>query len=229
MTTIALRNTDDVSIKSYTVRATRNREHLEQFKSLLRDLYVSDERMAGFRDDPLTNDEHYSDPDNHTILVIQNNRIVGGACLRISSPEYPIILHLETDILPLGGKFYFSLREHFPMLELDQYVYAECNDIALHPDFRNGEILRSLLGAVAEYCNKYHVRYLFGLSTAARLRTYKSIFASLGESHSTICHQLDIPMKQKYEGQKMHLLCGESKSFSEGSRIYAVNAKKTVA
>ena len=108
----------------YEVRATKKREHVGQFTVLLRDLYNSDPRMVGFRDDPKSDEKRYSDPDNHVLLIFHDNRVIGGACLRISTPEYPVSLALENDILPQPGQPFFSLRNQFPSLTLEQYAYA---------------------------------------------------------------------------------------------------------
>ena len=55
---------------------------------------------------------------------------------------------MEKDILPAPGKWYFSLRESLPELELDKYAYAEFNRLVIHPAFRTGVLTKRIFEAI---------------------------------------------------------------------------------
>lgn len=209
--TIALRSTSHAAMRAgYEVRATKKREYISQFTVLLRDLYNNDPRMVGFRDDPKADEKRYSDPDNHVLLIFHDNRVIGGACLRISTPEYPVSLELEDDMLSQSGQPFFSLRNQFPTLDLEHYAYAECSYVAIHPDFRNGEVLRSLFTSIIDFYQKYHVRYMFAAGDLVRLRTYKRVLKCLNE-------EVNIMERLGYESEnvRLNLLFGEFRSYRE--------------
>ena len=83
-------------------------------------------------------------PTIRCLFMHDDNRVYGGACLRISTPQHPIILNSEQDILPPAGKFYFSLREHLPEMELDKYAYSEFVRIVIDPCLRKGVAIKEL-------------------------------------------------------------------------------------
>lgn len=208
----ATRIAEEQSDILYEAIVTRDPALINQYKLLREGLYGIDERFVGFRIFNSIGAEYYDDPDCHMILLRNGNRCYGGVCMRISTPKSPIILDLENDILPDPGKYYFSLRERLPQLELNKYAYAECSRMALHPSLRTKEATRRILKVVLEECIKYRVRYLFGIGNMARLRFYKQLYASLGLP-GYIEDSINIPMRPEYEGIKMHLLCGDMKRF----------------
>ncbi len=208
--TLQMRNT--TPHQAYEIRATKKREYLDQFKILLRELYTSDSRMKGFCEDPDTDNSHYSDPDNHVVLAIKGERVIGGICIRISTPEYPIRLDMEDDILPLVGKESFSIQDLFPQLDLANYAYAECNRIVLHPDFRDGDLLDDLVASLVGLCDRYHVRHLFAISDLVRLRSYRKAIRKVGED-AHICSNLNLSMRQDFDGLKIQMIYGEFSAF----------------
>src|SRR5436309_2377054 len=117
----------------YAVRFTRDPDLIGQYKLLRKELYAIDPRFVGFRLFNEIGAENYEDPDDQMLILYNGNRCYGGACLRVSTPQHPVVLDLENDILPDTGKYYFSLRERFPEMELGQFAYAEFNRIVLHP------------------------------------------------------------------------------------------------
>ena len=210
-------NTTTDFIGQYEIRATKKREYIDQFKVLLKDLYASDPRMKGFREDSTTDDLHYKDPDNHVLLALHGDKVIGGICVRISTPEFPVRLDLENDILPENGQSEFHLQDLFPNLDLKNYAYAECNRVVLHPDYRDGELLKRLLIAPRDLCERYHVRYIFAFSDLVRLRTYRRAFKSMDEEVE-IC-DADFSLRYNPEGLKMRMLYGEFRAFREARQI----------
>lgn len=196
----------------YEASFTRDPALINQYKLLRNELYGIDERFVGFRIFNNIGAEEYDDLNHQMILLRNGNRCYGGVCLQISTPKHPVILDLENDILPDPGKYYFSLRERLPELELDKYAYAECSRMALHPALRTKEATRRILKAVLEQCIRHRVRYLFGIGNLPRLRFYKQVYATLGQE-GYIEKNINIPMRPEYEGIKMHLLCGDLKHF----------------
>lgn len=215
------------ALAGYEVRATKKREYIDQFKVLLRELYASDSRMKGFREDPMADELHYNDPDNHVLLALQGDRVIGGICVRISTPEFPIKLDMENDILPLEGKTEFVLGDLFPQLDLKNYAYAECNRVVLHPDYRDGRVLNSLVAALANLCERYHVRYLFAFSDLVRLRTYRRAIKTVGED-AHICDDLKLSLKYDPDGLKMYMIYGEFRSF-KSTESSLVNSSTALA
>ncbi len=196
----------------YEAKLTRDPALINQYRLLRKKLYGVDERFVGFRLFNSIGAEDYDDPDNQMILITNGNRCFGGVSLRISTPQQPVILDLENDIMPDPGQYYFSLRERLPAMELDKYAYAECSRMTLHPSIRSREATRRLLKAVLEQCIAQRARYIFAISSMARLRFYKQIYASLGQS-GYIPEGIDIPMRPEYEGLKMYLSCGDMQHF----------------
>jgi hypothetical protein len=196
----------------YEMRFTRDPNLIGQYKRLRETLYERDRRFQGFRRFTQIGAEDYEDADHQMLILHNGNRCYGGACLRISTPSQPTILDLENDILPDPGRYYFSLRERFPQMELDRYAYAEFNRIALHPALRKGEATRRIFREVLDRCIDYRVRYLFGIGDKVRIRLYRQIYTSVG-MECRIRDDVDIPLRDEYEGLKMHLLWGDMKQF----------------
>lgn len=196
----------------YEAKLTNDPALINQYRLLRKKLYGIDERFVGFRLFNSIGAEDYDDADNQMILITNGNRCYGGVSLRVSTPQQPVILDLENDILPHPGEYYFSLRERLPAMELDRYAYAECSRMTLHPSIRSREATRRLLKAVLEQCIAQRARYIFAISSMARLRFYKQIYASLGQD-GYIPEGIDIPMRPEYEGLKMYLSCGDMQSF----------------
>ena len=196
----------------YQMRFTKNADLIAQYKLLRKELYPSDRRMKGFRYFTHIGAEEYEDPDHQMLMLYNGHRCYGGACLRISTPQNPIVLDLENDILPEKNKYYFSLRDRFPEMELTKYSYAEFNRIVLHPSLRTGEATRRIFQAVLERCVDYKVRYLFGIGDKVRIRLYRQIYTNAG-MECKIRDDVDIPLRNEYEGMKMQLLWGDMKRF----------------
>lgn len=197
---------------SYEMRFTRDRDLIAQYKLLRKQLYYVDPRFVGFRIFNELCAEDYEDENDQMLILHNGNQCYGGACLRISTPDKPIMLDLEQDILPQPGKDSFSLKEQFPEMDLDKYTYAEFNRIVLHPALRKGEATRSIFQAVLERCVDYRVRYMFGIGDKVRTRLYRQVYRGMGLD-SYICDSLDIPLRDEYEGVKMYLLAGDMKNF----------------
>ncbi len=192
---------------------TRNKDLIAEYKDLRERLYKIDPRFVGFRIFNNANAENYeNDPDDQMLILHDGNRVYGGACLRISTPQHPVVLDLEEDILDPSGKNFFSLREHIPRLELDKYSYTEFNRIVIDPELRGGDITRKMFRSVLDRCIEYRVRYMFGIGDAIRTRLYMQIYAGfnlIGHRYKDI----DISMRPEYENIKMHLISGDMKGF----------------
>lgn len=192
---------------------TRNHQLIAEYKELRERLYKIDPRFVGFRIFTDNDAENYeNDPDDQMLILHDNNRVYGGACLRISTPQHPVILDLEKDIIDQSGKGYFSLKDHIPHLELDRYSYTEFNRIVLDPELRGREITREMFKCVLDRCIEYKVRYMFGIGDAIRTRLYMQIYAGfnlIGHRYKDI----DILMRPEYENIKMHLISGDMRGF----------------
>ena len=123
---------------SYDMRFTRDKDLIAEYKQLRKRLYGIDRRFVGFREFSDTAAENYEDPDDQMLILHDETHVYGGACLRISTPQHPIILNSEQDIMPPPGKFYFSLREHLPEMELDKYAYSEIRPHRYRPALAQG-------------------------------------------------------------------------------------------
>lgn len=222
MNTIALKNSGSAYISGYEVRATKKREHLDEFKALLRELYESDERMRGFKENPSMDDQHYSDPDNHVILAFDEGRVIGGLRMRISSPEYPLVLDMERDIICPFGKDRLHMQDLFPEYDLKNYAYAEVGWVTAHPDYRDSTLLQSLLAKLVEVGERYHVRYVFAYGNLIRLRKYRQLMKNMEQD---IRIRMDLPPLQQRdpEGDKMYMMCVESRLFRLYGDEYAMN------
>ena len=143
---------------NYEMRFTRDSRLITQYKQLRKRLYGIDRRFVGFREFADTAAENYEDPDDQMLILHDDHHVYGGACLRISTPQHPIILNSEQDIMPPPGKFYFSLREHLPEMELGRYAYSEFVRIVIDPRLRKGLALKELYRAALERCVQYRVR-----------------------------------------------------------------------
>jgi hypothetical protein len=196
----------------YELRFTRDRRLIAKYKQLRRKLYDIDPRFVGFRIFSDDEAENYEDADDQMLILHDGDTCYGGACLRVSTPQRPVILDLEQDILPEPGKFYFSLRERFPELGLDKYAYGEFNRVVLDPRLRKGDALRKIFQAVLDRCLEHRVRYLLSISDVARGRLYRQIYRNAGMD-CFIRKDTDIPMRREYEGMKMYLLHGDMKPF----------------
>lgn len=188
---------------------TRDRYLISQYKRLRKSMYEIDPRFVGFRFFNDAHAEYYEDPDDQMLIVQHDGEVMGGGCLRISTPQRPIMLDLENDILPEPGKFYFSLRDRFPELELHRYAFAEFNRIVLHPSLRKGHVTRQMFKLVLQRCIEYRVRYMFATSDRVRTRLYKQIYHDAGEGG--VRKDVDIAMRDEYEGVKMYLMIGDMK------------------
>ncbi len=144
------------------------------------------------------------------LILHDQKRVYGGAYVRISTPNHPLVLGIEQDILPPPGKLYFSLREQFPELALGKYAYAELGGFLLHPSMRTSSIIRQMMFSALAHCLDCQVRYFFILSDRARTRLYRQVYSAAGVN-CTLCDKLDIPMRPEYEGLKMYLLLGDTK------------------
>lgn len=195
---------------AYGMHFTRDGDLIAKYRSLRKELYGIDPRFVGFRIFNQIGAENYNDPDDQMLILNNGRNCYGGACLRVSTPNHPVILDLEQDIQPPQGKFYFSLKDHMPELELDRYAYAEFNRIVLDPRLRKGEATRQMFQAVLERCLDYRVRYLFGIGDRVRTRLYRQIYRNMGLDAS-IRDDVDIPMREEYEGVKMYLLWADLK------------------
>ncbi len=216
-------------IKGYEVRATKKREHVDQFKALLRNLYESDERMRGFKENPSMDDQHYSDPDNHVILAFDEGRVIGGLRMRISTPEYPLVLDMENEIVCPFGKERLHLQDLFPELDLQNYAYAEVSCVATEPEYRNGEVLQSLLSGMLDLVAKYHVRHVFAYSDLLRLRSYKKVMKTLGEEVHVCMKLPPLILKYHVEGLRMYMMQAESSLFRADSTENAESRHFTAA
>ncbi len=196
----------------YELSFTRDQDLINKYKQLRHELYVSDERFVGFREFSYPEAEDYEDPDNQMLIVHNNGAVYGGVALRISTPKHPITMNLEQDIIPPEGTLCFSLKDQFPDFELSDYAYAEFDDIALHPDLREGKYVRMIFKNLLNRCIDYRVRYMFGVGDKVRTRLYRQIYINMGVEggvHPT----LDIPMRREYEGKKRYIVYGDTKKF----------------
>lgn len=196
----------------YKMKFTRNEELIKKYKQLRRELYGIDRRFIGFREFSDTEAENYHDPDDQMLIIHDNdNNVYGGACLRVSTPQYPVILDMENDILPENGNYYFSLKERFPEMELGSYAYSEFNRMVLHPALRTGEETRRIFQAVLDRCIDYRVRYIFSMGDKVRIRLYRQIYYNFGLPETP--NNTNIPMRPEYEGYKMYMICWDTKLF----------------
>jgi len=198
--------------KLITMRFTRDKELIAGYKKLREDLYKIDPRFVGFRIFGEEQAENYEDPDDHMLIMHDGERCYGGACLRISTPERPVVLDLEHDILAPPGKDRFSLREYFSKLDLGKYSYAEFDRIVVDPSLRSGDAARRIFHAVLERCIEYRVRYITGIGDKVRIRLYRQIYHSFGLD-CVVPNDLDIPMRPEFEGKKLYLICWDTEKF----------------
>lgn len=198
---------------------TRDKLLLSKYKELKETLSAKDRRLIGFRELNEALPLIPSDSNDLMLIIHNENTVYGGACLRISTPDYPVILNLEQDILPTPGKFYFSIKESCPHLALDRYAYSEFDEIILHPSLRGGKYVRMIFKMMLEYCAKEEVRYMFAVSDNVRARLYSQVWNSLGINIS-VADCIDIPLKPEHENLKRRLLYGDMiKFFSSETTI----------
>ncbi len=189
---------------------THDRSMLRKYRDFREALYEKDSRFVGFR---IVGDDESGDgddPDDQMLILERDGECYGGLCLRVSTPQRRVVLHLEHDILPSSGKERFFLHEQFPEYELDKCAYAELGRTVIHPSLRSPALLKRIFKEAMERCMSYRVSYLFGMGDRARTRIYKQIHSNFGV-HVTIPENFDIPMREEFEGVKMYLLCGDMK------------------
>jgi hypothetical protein len=194
------------------MRFTRDQTLISDYKKLRERLYKIDPRFVGFRMFGEHEVENYDRPDDQMLILHDERHCYGAVCIHISTPEHPIILDLEKDILPPPGEQRFSLRRSFPAMELDRYAYAELSHMLLDPSLRKGNAVRHIIRCALERFIEYRVRYMFTFSDALRTRFYKQVYKGL-DVECIIDKNLDIPMRPEYEGHKMYLIHADMKKF----------------
>lgn len=183
---------------------TRDKKLLKQYVELRQYLYKHDPFFKGFRFFDYLEEEDYNKPQIQTLLILHENRCVGGGCLTVSTPQARILLSLEEDLGSSAEKGSF-LQKTFPELQLEQEKYCEFGRIAVHPDYRRGDCTKTMFCHVVREARAQSVRYMFGMGDALRLRLYKKICMNEFGMKSTTYSNIKLPEKSDYEGVRMYI------------------------
>lgn len=196
----------------YEVSLTRDPSLVAQYKALQKKLRKVDERFVGFRIPSAALQDDYEDPNDQFLLLNDGINVQGGISMRVSTPKNPVILNLEQEIPLPDGKFFFSLRESLPEMELNRYAHAEFDDLVLHPSFRTKENLKMILQAGLEYCIDYRIRYMFSVADMVRARLYSHIYSSFNIEYKVL-DAIDIPVCPEHESRKRYILYADTRNF----------------
>ncbi|MCX7098863.1 MAG: hypothetical protein NTV43_13255 [Methylococcales bacterium] len=203
---------------------TCDNELVTKYKILRKKLYRTDPKFIGFREFAYPGAEDYHDPDNQMLIIHDDQNVYGGVSLRISTPNNPILLNLEKDILPSTGEKYFSLKARLPELRLNECAYAEFDNLVLCNTLRTGNYIRRLFQLLLKRCIDHRVHYMFGMGDNTRVRLYRQIYINLNVDGG-IHRGIDVPMRTEYEDKKMYIVFGEitkfhTKSSGSGNGFY---------
>ena len=178
---------------------------INQFVALRKHLSRFDNRLKGFRHFSHYEQEDYSSPDKHILLIIKKSRCVGGACLNVSTPNHRVPLPIDDEFASEKNQGFFLLNT-FPDLRLERESYCEISRVILHPKLRDGKHIRRMFSHFIELTRIQSCKYIFGMGDAVRLRNNRNIFLRAFGMESEIFFDLELPQKDDFEGKKMYLM-----------------------
>ena len=124
-------------------------------------------------------EDKYNLQNGYIIIARQQEKVIGGARLTLSSHDGTYRLPLETD--------HFSLVEKFPNLDLSNSTYAEWSRFVVEPTIPEKRIIAENITRncvnISLMCG---INYLFGIPILAMKKRYEEIFARMGLNFSRI-------------------------------------------
>ena len=110
---------------------------------------------------------------NIVIAINESGKVVGGARLITSTPDFPCDLPLESNVL--------KLNKLFPHLNLSICAYSEWGRFVIDRDTPNKRLVSE---NIARFCVQLSVnkgsKYLFGLPTLSMKKRYEKLFQIWG-------------------------------------------------
>ncbi|MCH2037673.1 MAG: GNAT family N-acetyltransferase [Rickettsiales bacterium] len=130
-------------------------------------------------------------------VVMDGNKVVGGARVTISTPENRILLPLETQV----GQRIFSLK---PDLNLEDKIYCEISRLAIADGYRHKLAVQRLTVKIFETVADINCNYSFSLSTLLEYRAFnRASINYLNTSNKLYKHALynevEIPFLPDYK------------------------------
>lgn len=185
--------------KNTVIQLTKDQSKLEEYYQIRRDSYVKDKFMQGhFNNGRQDKYDEISD----MMLVVENNKCIGGARLTSSVPHKRIPLPTESKN--------FNFEDTLPELPLKHCGYAEIHRFVLEPSIRAMGFLENLIWCAYLWCVEQKISYLISPSIALRTRIYKKACEKLG-LFMTI--RKDILIKEaKYSNVEMYLMIMDVKN-----------------
>lgn len=140
------------------------------------------------------------DPISDTLIILNKEKVIGGARIIGSFKEHHIKLPIEEEN--------FYLREIFTEYHLKKNNYCEFSRLAILPEFRSLELLKLILKTLSQKSISRNYKYLFSMAPLVQVRCYRRAFKSLNFPYPYIIHNnIDIPNKSELEvgNLKMYL------------------------
>ena len=142
------------------------------------------------------NDAH--DRTGHFLIVRRGNLCVGGARLSVKTPRKPDLLPIEMDD--------FRLERHFPELAHKQMRYGQIGRLCVLPDFRGGNVTRTLLSHLYRKGVALNLDVIFGTAPLITARVYMQNFSAMGLKEPKIHFNVELPKYPMCEEIKFHLI-----------------------
>lgn len=179
--------------KGAGVELSDDKNRLEEYYQIRRDSYVRDKFMDGHFNQGKPDDyDRISD----MMLVVQNDKCLGGARLTSTVPDNRIFLPTESNN--------FNFEDALPELPLKYCGYAEIHRFVLERSSRAMGFLESLIWCSYIWCVEQGISYLMSPSVPLRTRMYKKACDKLG---LTITVRKDIVIREeKYSNVDMYLM-----------------------
>ena len=168
-------------------------EWVQQYFLLRQEVYTDYWKLKNFSG----GEDHY-DRNGYTILVIHNNRCVGGGRLVIRDAYTDSLLPLE--------EANFLIKDLLPELGLYEKNYGEVCRVAMLPDFRkDGSYTKEMYHRIAILSKQLNLSFLFAVAPIVQSRKIRMATKSFGLS-TKILNEIKVPDSQSHENIEMRFV-----------------------
>lgn len=217
-----------IAIENAVFEVTRDQAVMDSYLRLRQLLDCNDERFKGFRLFSFNNKKKETLKKQERMVVIKNGtECVGGAklslCLENNRLLLPSELDMTSDLIGTSRKKYL-FRNLFPDFHLEQKNYGELGNISLHPDYRDGDYLVTLIAKLLLESFENNLDYLLAMTDKIRWRRYNQI-AKKFDTSVVLHKEIEVPVKKDYEGIKMHLISIDMSKVNKRKAVFYANPK----
>lgn len=204
---------------------TQDPKLLELYSMFRKRFLSSDRRGKGFRlFTSKVSEESFLDY-GKTLIIKNSGQCLGGALLSVCQKGGKSLLPLELDMMdgvPKCERKKYFIKNMLPNLPLKDSNYGELSRIVLHPNCRDGRYFSKLIGGIVEEAYRQNLDYLFAITDKLRWRRYNQE-AKKFDSSVILHDEVDVPMKDDYEGLKMYLINIDIKNANRDKVSYYAN------